>query len=215
MMQFAEGLSDRLPDSKVDRYALASLIGSDGRELLEHVYVPHAPPALHLLPALQTLRQVWLQQFYATPSSQPLEWRSADDLPPAPLVICSPYDTEARFSKKRETSWTGYKVHLTETCEQDTPHLVTNVETVAATSADLTLTTTIHEHLAKRDLTPSEHIVDAGSMSADNLVASSKAQIDLIGRTSLELGWRTKEDNGYFASALSPYGRDVGFCENL
>jgi hypothetical protein len=25
--------------------------------------------------------------------------------------------------KKRETRWTGYKVHLTETCEEDAPHL--------------------------------------------------------------------------------------------
>lgn len=192
----------RLPDSKVDRYALAALIGTDGRDLLEHVYAPDAPPALVMLPAMQTLRQVWLQQFYATPSPQPLTWRSADDLPPAPLLICSPYDIEARFSKKRETNWTGYKVHLTEICEQDTPHLVTNVETVVATSADVTITTTIHEHLAERDLTPSEHIVDAGYMSADNLLESNKAHIDLIGRMPPEPGWRAKEDNGYAASCF-------------
>ena len=29
----------------------------------------------------------------------------------------SPYDTDARFWSKRATHWTGYMVHLTETCD--------------------------------------------------------------------------------------------------
>ena len=33
--------------------------------------------------------------------------------------IDSPYDPEATFGNKRSTTWTGYKVHLTETCEDD------------------------------------------------------------------------------------------------
>ena len=57
----------------------------------------------------------------------------------------------------------GYKVHLTETCEDDQPHLVTNVETTAATTADNTMTAVIHTHLAQRNLLPSEHLVDTGS----------------------------------------------------
>jgi transposase len=59
------------------------------------------------VPAVQTLRRVWLQQFYA---GEPIRWRKADDLPPAPLLISSPYDPDARYSRKRETEWTGYKV---------------------------------------------------------------------------------------------------------
>ena len=35
-------------------------------------------------------------------------------------LITSPYDPEARYSRKKSTAWTGYKVHFTETCEADT-----------------------------------------------------------------------------------------------
>src|SRR6266567_2485613 len=35
-------------------------------------------------------------------------------------IIRSPYDPEARTGKKRETTWFGYKVHLTETCALET-----------------------------------------------------------------------------------------------
>jgi len=45
-------------------------------------------------------------------------------LPPAPLLISSPYDPEARWSKKRDTEWVGYKVHVTETCDEEDLHLV-------------------------------------------------------------------------------------------
>jgi len=45
--------------------------------------------------------------------------RAEADLPPGALLIVSPYapffhGLEARFSVKRQTRWTGYKVHLTE-----------------------------------------------------------------------------------------------------
>ena len=43
--------------------------------------------------------------------------------------IASPSDPEARWSKKRATEGTGYKVHLSQTCEQDLPHLFVAVHT--------------------------------------------------------------------------------------
>ena len=56
---------------------------------------------------------------------------------PSPAeLIASPYDPEARYSTKREVEWVGYKVHLTETCETETPHLIVNVETTPATTPD-------------------------------------------------------------------------------
>ena len=43
---------------------------------------------------------------------------------PSPAgLISSPYDVEARYSTKREVQWVGYKAHLTETCDEDRPHL--------------------------------------------------------------------------------------------
>jgi hypothetical protein len=57
-------------------------------------------------------------------------------MPAAAEQISSPYDPEARYSTKREISWVGYKVHLTETCDPETPHVITNVETTLATTPD-------------------------------------------------------------------------------
>ncbi len=103
---------------------------------------------------------MWLQQFHAASPEELVRWRTAEDLPPAPLLISSPYDPDARYSKKRDTEWVGYKVHLTETCDEETPHLLVNVETTPATVADSTMTGAIHLHLVERDLAPREHIVD-------------------------------------------------------
>jgi len=40
-----------------------------------------------------------------------------DGLPPGHIRIASPYDTDARWGVKREEFWLGYKLHITETCD--------------------------------------------------------------------------------------------------
>ncbi len=47
----------------------------------------------------------------------------------AARLFFSPYDLDAEASKKRSTYWIGYKVHFTETCDEDRPHLITHVVT--------------------------------------------------------------------------------------
>jgi Transposase domain (DUF772) len=147
----------RLPKDQELRQALVQAIGQDGFELLTALYAPSTPPNLRLRPAIETLRAVWLQHYYGP---HDLRWRGTADLPPHAQLITSPYDVEARFATKRETSWTGYKVHLSETCNDDAPHLITNVETTPATTNDVCLTETIHTHLAERNLLPGEHLLD-------------------------------------------------------
>ena len=56
--------------------------------------------------------------------------------PPARSRLVSPYDTDARYAEKRGKGWTGYKVHLSETCHipdadghRPAPDLLTNTET--------------------------------------------------------------------------------------
>lgn len=56
--------------------------------------------------------------------------------------IGSPYDVDARLSRKRSTYWVGYKVHLTEMCDEDLPLVITNVETSPATTQDFDLVRT-------------------------------------------------------------------------
>jgi transposase len=53
-----------------------------------------------------------------------LRWRTNDETPPAGQYISSPYDHDARSSQRRGLTWIGYKVHLTERCDADLPHLI-------------------------------------------------------------------------------------------
>src|SRR5579872_1921959 len=178
----------RLPDARAERYALAEQIGADGMRLLEAVRKAGVPSFVREVPALEILRQVWVQQFYVVEGV--LRWRSAEDLPPASVMITSPLDAEARFSKKRNTEWMGYVAHLTETCEPDTPNVITNVQTTKATVNDSPVVADIHQRLCKRDLLPREHLVDTGYMSAENLLASrTEYEVPLIGRMPPEPSW--------------------------
>ena len=44
-----------------------------------------------------------------------------DGLPPGHIRIASPYDTDARWGVKREEFWLGYKLHVSETCDDAPP----------------------------------------------------------------------------------------------
>jgi len=191
----------RLPPGKPERYALAAEIGTDGGELLRRIYDPAAPTWLREVPSVQTLRQVWVQQFYAAGPDHPIRWRTAEDLPPAPLLISSPYDPEARYSRKRDTEWVGYKVHLTETCDGDTPHLLTDVTTTAAPTPDHAVTPRVQEQLIARQVAPAEHIVDTAYVSAEHLVTSQADRaIDLVGPAPPDPSWQTRAGEGFGAA---------------
>jgi transposase len=207
----------RLPPERPARYALAEQIGTDGHQLLLAIYAPAAPVWRRELPALQTLRQVWLRQFYARPQDQPVRWRSAADLPPAPLLRSAPYDPEARSGNKRETAWTGDKVQVTETCADETPHLITAVMTTPATPADFAMLPTLQAPLATRQRTPREQLVDVGSVTSDHLWTSrTEHGRDLIGPAMPDRRWQGQAGHGCAAaqfvldwdakSALCPQG---------
>jgi transposase len=191
----------RLPPEKPARYTLAEQIGTDGRQLLGAIYDPATPTWLREVPAIQTLRQVWLQQFYATAAEQPVRWRTAEDLPPAPLLISSPYDPEARYGKKRETEWTGYKVHVTETCDDETPNLITDVTTTPATTAAFAVLPTMQMHLATRQMTPGEPWVEAGDVTSDHrLTSRGDHGRDLMGPTARDQRWPGQTAHGFAAA---------------
>jgi transposase len=122
-----------LPSSKTKRAELMIQYGRDGYHLLDQVYAPSAPGWLRQIPAVDVLRQVWIQQFYrhaeidagTATGRQEVRRREAapdgDGLPPGHQRIISPYDLDARYSIKRDTGWGGYKVHFTETCDAPPP----------------------------------------------------------------------------------------------
>jgi len=190
----------RLPESKDERVAFASTIGADGVTLLQAITTTDAPDWLHTIPAVQTLRQVWLQN-YTWSDQDTLRWRTNDEIPPSAQYIGSPYDLEARYSQKRSTSWVGYKIHLTESCDAELPHLITNVETTIATTPDDAVTDQIHASLRQRDLLPSVHLTDMGYIDAELLVDSERQyQINLFGPVRGDYRRQGREDKGFAAS---------------
>jgi transposase len=78
----------RFPTADADRQQLATAIGADGFVLLQAAYAPDAPPEVRWLPAVEVLRQIWLQQYYG--ASNPPCWRHEPDVPPAAQLIHSP-----------------------------------------------------------------------------------------------------------------------------
>lgn len=108
----------------------------------------------------------------------------------------SPYDLDARNGKKRSTFWTGYKVHFTQTCDEDAPQLITHVQTTPAPRSDEGVLSAIHADLAEKELLPDQHLVDSGYTTLTNLVTSrSDHEVDLVGPT-LKTHWYQAE-TGY------------------
>jgi len=118
-----------------------------------------------------------VQQYYTL--DETVHWRTDQQgLPALSRFINSPYDVEARYARKRSTSWVGYKVHLTETCEDDQPHLIA---------------------LKANRLLPNRHLVDAGYMDAPELVTSQQAyNVELVGPARADYKWQAR-------AALPPF----------
>lgn len=189
---------DRLPTKQTARAARALAIGHDGWRLLSAVDHADTPPWLREVPAVVILRRVWIQN-YLWDGTQ-LQWREAGNIPPAAQFISSPYDAEAHYARKYTTQWVGYKVHLTESCEDDLPHLITHVETTSGPAADGTATPKIHEALRQRGLLPGTHIVDTGFLDAELLVESQAHYgVDLLGPTRLDYHWQARAGAGFDA----------------
>ncbi len=195
-------LHDRLPTKKEERDALAESYGPDGYSLLDAVYSADALAWLREVPAVNMLRIVWLQNYYRTEDD--IRWRSNDDIPPSALFIDSPHDLDARLGRKYTSSWTGYKVHLTETCEEDSPALITHVETTPAPVADREVTRKVHEALEERDLLPEMHLVDTGFLDAELIVTSKEEYgVDLLGPARPDVKWQAKRGEGFDAASFT------------
>ena len=136
----------RLPEAKARRADLAVRYGRDGYHLLRQAHEPGAPGWLAGLPAVQALRRIWIRQFCLDVSAggEKVIWRGdGQGLPPARSRLVSPYDTDARYAEKRGKGWTGYKVHLSETCHEPdaagrrpAPNLLTSTGTTLAPVTD-------------------------------------------------------------------------------
>lgn len=194
--------SYRFPKGDNVRQEWAEQVGRDGFTILEAIHAPGAPSWLREIPAVQVLRRAWVEQYHR--DGEEVHWREGKDLPPGRRRLASPYDTDARYSIKRGSGWCGYKVHLSETCEPDAPHLITHVVTTDATVADTEVTETVHLGMAARELLPDEHDVDAGYVTAAHIVtARDEHDVELLGPVGLDTCHENHQGEHFAQSAFT------------
>ena len=214
----------RLPDTGPKREAYAVQIGVDGFALLDALDGADTPPDAATLPQVAVLRRVWTRHFErAGPgdditgdeqASRSVRMRPVQGRGPGDRVE-SPYDTDVRFRSKSGTSWTGYMVHLTETCDEGMPHLIVHADTTPANVHEAQRTAPIHDALAAKDLAPSEHLVDSAYVSADHLVtARTRHGIDLVGPGRRNLSWQSRSGSNAFAldDFAVDWDREIARC---
>src|SRR4051812_26958550 len=94
--------------------------------------------------------------------------------------------------------WTGYIAVLTETCEEDLPHLITQVATTTAAVHEVNCTAPVQEALVAWGLPPGEHLVDAGFVTAELLVGSRDERgIQLVGPPRKDASWQNRTEGAY------------------
>jgi transposase len=198
-VRYARRVEDyRLPKSREQREALALEIGADGFLLLDALDAPDAPEAARGVPMVGTLRDVWRVHYAREDGGRRPSWRAGAELPPVGERLQSPYDPEMHYSTKRGLEWSGYKVHVTETCDEDAAHLITHVKTCAAMQPDMASTADIHARLAAKGLAPAEHFVDSAYVDAGLLVGSRRDHgISLEGPVRGVASWQARAGQGY------------------
>jgi transposase len=129
-------------------------------------------------------------------------------------MVASPYDPDVHYAKKRATSWVGYKVHLTETCDDDRPPLITHVTTTPAPVVDRAALAPLHAALATKDLLPARHFVDAAYIDADQLVAGVRDHaVTLVGPVPKDNQWQARTQGALtIAQFTFNWDRRVATC---
>lgn len=206
-----------LPKKDKDRLALTQTVGEDGFLLLEAIDTADTASRavwLRQVPALRILRRVWIQNYMRSErygqgadeddkddkdiAKSHISWREVGNIPAATIFLSTPYDPEAHYSKKRSTSWVGYKVHLTESCDDGMPHLITHVETSPSPSPDATATPLVHKNLQDKGLLPKTHLVDMGYIEI-LLEAESRRDygVELLGPMRRDYRRQAHEGQGF------------------
>jgi transposase len=95
----------RLPKSEEARQAEGEKIGADGQELVDAIYSEDAPSWLRELPAVETPRKVWMQNYFREQDGS-AKWRTSEiGIPPSTKFVGPPFDTEARYATRPDYKW--------------------------------------------------------------------------------------------------------------
>jgi transposase len=189
-----------VPKAVTARATLGARIGADGWELWTRITRADAPADLAALPAVQTFRLVWVQQFYRDTTAA-VTWRDKDKhgQPPASIRIDSPFDIEARRAVKRGMGWTGYKDHYTENYgDPDNPNMITDAECTAGPVHDGAVLAGIHDRLATCGRLPAEHAVDSAYADPEAVIAArDNHDVTMITPLLLDQSWQAAAGEGF------------------
>ena len=194
----------RLPREPAKREASAQTVGEDGVALWDALEAAQAPPNLRELSSLAPRRRTGPRHDERPPddaasdrepSVSRVRFRPNRDVPPAAEGSESPYDPEARDRHTRDTQWTGYMVHVSETCEPTTPSVLTHVHTTPATVHEAPCTAPIQHAFVDKGLPP--HWVAAAYIDAALLVTSHEEHgITLQGPARPNISWQSEAEGG-------------------
>jgi transposase len=190
---FHEAYHERQSDWKLTEDEVRQALqraGQDGYWLLDRIDTT-APKVAQNLAEVKTLRTVLDQQFERTEAgvqAKKVPIKGKD-------IIVTPHDTDARWAEKRGHDWVGYKIHVSETAdEEQTVQFITDVDTAAANDGDSEQVDPIQSRLEERDLLPREHHVDQGYTSGPNLAKSAERGVELVGPVAVD---QSNKPEGY------------------
>ena len=205
----------RLPKGAQKKKEYAESVGSDGLLLFDLINSYEGHTYILELPKVKALKKTLDRHFVCNLETKEIFLKTNKEVSQSEDKIESPYDTEARFRTKRDKNWSGYMVHLTETCDENSNiNVITHVHTTAADVHDIKSIKTIQHDLAAMNIPPKEHIVDTAYISLEQLVKSKKDyDIDLIGPPKETSNLRSKISGGYVLDSFSiDWKNEVVIC---
>ncbi len=116
--------NDHRPQTQGARHELACVIAADGERLLTASEAVTDQPWLTQIASVLTLRRLGAEPDPGQPGQ--LRWREVQDMPSPAELISWPSQIETRYSTQGEVEGVDDKGHLTETCEEQMPHLLVN-----------------------------------------------------------------------------------------
>jgi transposase len=192
----------RMANSRAERKAVRDQMGADAWRLLQALETPLLPEEVKHHASIETLALMWSQHFELRAGR--VCWREEGPAGQGEDLIASPYDTQVRWSHKRDLWWLGYKTHLTETCSRrsEALRLIVHLETTPSTLQDVQVFPKILQECREHQQPSEEHLVDQGYVSAELLVHQRALHTEVLGPVSQVQGWQSRVPDGFTAQAF-------------
>lgn len=191
---------EKLPTTKTEQKRYAQKLGLDAYTILDHIQQSEMQWLLNV-PTLFHLQTVLSRHFERTVND--VRYKDKKEVQHLPPDVESPYDPEVRYRLRRENKWVGYQLQFTETCDEDFPHLITDVATMTATDHEVVQPPLIHERLQTLDILPAQHFVDGAYLSAQTLLDASEIyDVQLIGPPRPDTSWQARTEGAFDYTAF-------------